>query len=156
PSSHTPATAGAPASLISHCDRARHSRPISPRRGMLGSGPMLFDPDRHETLIETPWDETAARACIEKILRDAIDSFAANGVWPAHPLDRSSTGGRDDLYLGAAGTLWALNHLAGQDCFASIKSEVDTINRAWLRRAESDERPGLLTAGTGTLLMRAI
>ena len=122
---------------------------------------MLFDSDRHEPLIEAPWDEVAARACIDSILRDCLDSFAASGVWPAHPLDRSSTDGRDDLYLGAAGTLWALNHmagwhLAGRDAFTAIKSEVTEINRIWLRRVESDDRPGLLTAGTGILLMRAM
>lgn len=117
---------------------------------------MLFDPDRHEPLIESPWDEATARACIESILRDAVDIFAANGVWPAHPLDRSSTDGRDDLYLGAAGTLWALNHLAGQGAFAAIKSAVAEINRTWLGRVASDHEPGLLTAGTGIALLRAM
>ncbi len=117
---------------------------------------MLFDPDRHEPLIETPWDESAARACIESILSDALDCFAENRVWPAHPLDRSSTDGRDDLYLGAAGTLWALNYLAGQDSFAAIRSKVAEINRTWLGRVERDDRPGLLTAGTGILLLRAM
>lgn len=117
---------------------------------------MLFDSDRHEPLIESPWDEAAAHACIESILRDALDSFAANGVWPAHPLDRSSTDGRDDLYLGAAGTLWALNHLASQNSYAAISNELADINRAWLGRVGSDREPGLLTAGTGILLLRAM
>lgn len=120
------------------------------------NGPMLFDPDRHEPLIETPWDEAVARSCIESILRDAVGSFADHGVWLAHPLDRSSTDGRDDLYLGAAGTLWALNHLASQDSFTAIRSELADINRAWLGRVASDHEPGLLTAGTGILLLRAM
>jgi hypothetical protein len=117
---------------------------------------MLFEPDRHEPLREIAWDEAAARTCIQAILRDAVDCFSAQGIWPAHPLDRSSTDGRDDLYLGASGTLWALNHLASNEDFAGMKAELADINQAWLARVERDDEPGLLSAGSGSLLLRAM
>jgi len=116
---------------------------------------MLYESDRHEPLTETPWNEAAARACMEAILREAVDRFAREGAWPAHPLDGFTAEDRDDLYLGAAGTLWALNHLASDAVFADVGDELAALNRSWLAHGNREHKPGLLTAGTGILLLRA-
>jgi hypothetical protein len=115
---------------------------------------MLYEPDRHELLTETPWDEAKACACIEAILDDAIRRFSASEFWPPHPLDGHER--HRDLYLGAAGTIWALNHLAEEPAFGHFKQRLSDINRAWLEAGEPDDDPGLLTAGTGVLLVRAM
>jgi lanthionine synthetase-like protein len=117
---------------------------------------MLYEPDRHEPLSDTAWDEAAARACIEAILGDAIERFSPGRGWPAHPLDGFPAEVRHDLYLGSAGTLLALNRLAGDSALAAFREPLAEINRAWLAGVETDNEPGLLTAGTGILLVRAM
>jgi hypothetical protein len=75
---------------------------------------MLFDQARHERLLTAEWDEHRVRAAITAIVRDIEDACHPGEFWPTHPLDQEV----DDpaiwhksLYLGAAGTLWALWHL---------------------------------------------
>jgi len=75
---------------------------------------MLFDPGRHETLCDTAWDESAARAAICAIVHDIERSRTPEGHWPVHALDQEGdeTGaGFYSLYLGSAGVLWALWYL---------------------------------------------
>jgi hypothetical protein len=74
---------------------------------------MLFEPDRHEPLIETPWDEAAAREAIARIATDSQRAFTHDGLWPLHPLDRSPERAPilKPIYYGAAGVIWALHHL---------------------------------------------
>jgi hypothetical protein len=75
---------------------------------------MLHDPARHETLGDTPWNEGAARAWIERFAADAQRTFSPEALWPPHPRD----GDPDapgvpyaNIYLGAAGTILALDRL---------------------------------------------
>ncbi|HEY2890684.1 MAG TPA: LanC-like protein [Dongiaceae bacterium] len=126
---------------------------------------MLYEAKRHEPLTGTPWDEQAAQHCMAAILQDGLDRFSAEDFWPPHPLDGLPAEQRHDLYLGSAGTIWALNILAGDPAFASPTSagqreRLAEINRAWLAHRDNDNdidsEPGLLTAGTGTLLVRAM
>jgi len=72
---------------------------------------MLFDPDRHEPLRATAWDETAVREAVRAIVRDIEDHRGADGHWPVHPLDADvdmPRTGFKGLYFGSAGVLWAL------------------------------------------------
>ena len=46
---------------------------------------MLYEAERHELLTASVWNEQAARACINEILDDAVDSFSARDLWPSHP-----------------------------------------------------------------------
>ena len=117
---------------------------------------MLHEAKRHEPLTATPWDEQAARTTIAAILDDAIDRFSAEEFWPPHPLDGFPAEQRHDLYLGSAGTIWALNYLASDPDFADQREQLAEINRAWLAHSDNESRPGLLTAGTGILLVRAM
>jgi len=75
---------------------------------------MLYEAERHEPLTASAWNEQAARACIDEILGDAIERFSARDLWPSHPLDSFSPDARRNLYIAAAGTIWALCHLSGK------------------------------------------
>ena len=70
----------------------------------------LFSPERHEALLDEPWDPAAVERALADIVRD-VTGAAQGGTWPGHPLE---DGGADahTLYMGAAGILWGLEHLA--------------------------------------------
>lgn len=74
----------------------------------------LFDPARHEPLNAVPWSKTAAREAIGRIADDAFQAFDAELGWLAHPLDDPETPETrfQELYFGAGGVVWALEHLA--------------------------------------------
>ena len=82
---------------------------------------MLFEADRHEPLTDPSWDEGAARQAIERITRDAEDRFGRHDLWPIHPFDVSPERAAvlKPIYYGAAGVIWALDHLAGAGAIAS-------------------------------------
>ena len=69
---------------------------------------MLYEPERHESLRESAWDETRARETIARIVAEAERVFEPEKLWPAHPLDG---GGEVGLYFGAAGVIWAIDYL---------------------------------------------
>ena len=48
---------------------------------------MLYEPERHEPLLDIAWDETRARHVIQSIVRDTELARDATGSWPSHPLD---------------------------------------------------------------------
>ena len=78
---------------------------------------MLFDAARHEALQATAWDEAAARAWIARFADDAQHAFTPDGLWPAHPRDADDDDGNVSkpftmVYMGAAGVIDALDHLA--------------------------------------------
>ena len=76
---------------------------------------MLFSPDRHEPLSETPFSEASAREAIARIGARADQEFdEADGRWPLDPADAESeaAGPESGLYRGAAGIAWALTELA--------------------------------------------
>jgi hypothetical protein len=106
---------------------------------------MLFDPSRHQPLRALPWSEASAREAIDWIVRETNAAFTPARYWPAHPHDRDP--GDDPamlatpLYFGAAGVVWALQHLQALGaCGDTVAGQVDLArlrddNRAWLRGA---------------------
>jgi len=72
----------------------------------------MFEPDRHFTPSYRPWDEAEARAAIGEIAQDALSAFDPLTLWPAHPQDDDLEDGLGSVYFGAAGVIWALDHLA--------------------------------------------
>jgi hypothetical protein len=75
---------------------------------------MLFEPDRHEALCDTPWDASRAREAVQSIVHDIERNRLAEDHWPVHPLDDEGEAlrtGFKGLYLGSAGVLWALWYL---------------------------------------------
>jgi lanthionine synthetase-like protein len=77
----------------------------------------LFDPERHEALVDERWDPGVVRAAIAAIASDALASTRA-GFWTAHPLDDQSSDDAPALYTGAAGVYWGLTHLASAGAIA--------------------------------------
>jgi hypothetical protein len=75
---------------------------------------MLFDPRAHEPLLAAAWSPAAAEAEIRAIARDADEALLERDWWPWHPLDMEvgDPAVVHGVYLGAAGVLWALDHLA--------------------------------------------
>ena len=75
---------------------------------------MLFDPRAHEPLHDEEWSPAAAEAEIRAIARAADEALREGEWWPLHPLDDDgeTPDALHGVYLGAAGVLWALDHLA--------------------------------------------
>jgi hypothetical protein len=99
---------------------------IAPERGDVYRAPhehqMLFEPDRHEPLCNTAWDESRVREVIRSIVHDVARHRLADGHWRMHPLDDDGAGepatGFKSLYLGSAGVLWALWYLQREGAVA--------------------------------------
>jgi hypothetical protein len=51
---------------------------------------MLFDPRRHEPLMDVAWNEAAARAWIARYADAAQAAFSPERLWPTHPDDAGS------------------------------------------------------------------
>src|ERR1700675_928163 len=100
----------------------------------------LYEAQRHEPLIDTPWDEARARATIEQIAADAHRSFSADGLWQIHPLDRSPERPPDSLktlYNGAAGVIWALKYLDEAGAISLKRDYLPTV-RELIQRSRDD------------------
>ena len=70
----------------------------------------LVDPEAHEPLTGTAWDEGRARAAIVAIVTQTEAAFDADELWPAHALDEEPDEPPlrrvTSLYLGSAGVIW--------------------------------------------------
>ena len=89
---------------------------------------MLYEPSRHEILTRDPWNEKRARQCIDSIVADAESALADGITWPSHPLDvpDDPPARHKSLYLGSAGVLWAMWHLA-QRGFARLHVDPSSL-----------------------------
>jgi hypothetical protein len=81
--------------------------------------PRLFDPALHTLLGDARWDEAEAGEACDRIVAEALASFDPEMLWPCHPRDAEADDaprprGYTSLYLGAAGTAWALQRLTGR------------------------------------------
>ena len=78
---------------------------------------VIYDPEAHEPLTETLWDEARIREWIASIVEEA-ESALSDGFWPNHPLDDDQEPrlpeGLTTVYLGSAGMLWALHRLGSK------------------------------------------
>ena len=75
---------------------------------------VLYGPERHEPLAGDAWSEDAARAAIERWVSVALTDFDPARGWSAHPREDGGPPGEPlyELYGGAGGAIWALEHLA--------------------------------------------
>ncbi len=74
---------------------------------------MLYSPEAFEPLTGRRWSEARARRAIAAIVSDADDALRGpNLLWRAHEWDGwRATSPMKNLYVGAAGVLWALDGL---------------------------------------------
>ena len=117
----------------------------------------LFQKDRHELIVATPWNEAETRRAIGEIATDAVAHFDPEKLWPSHPLD-GVPDGMANLYFGAMGNILALDHLTREGAIAEAFDfrpllpgliERDTL---WLRNVPLGVYGSLLMGDLGTLL----
>ncbi|WNG13822.1 lanthionine synthetase C family protein [Cystobacter fuscus] len=116
----------------------------------------LSDPERHQPLAGAAWDATIARAAIERIVQETRDTFTLESLWPTHPNDEEAgdpPGPQASLYFGAAGVIWALDHLAREGAVSPGPSFADhflDIQRRNRRLFDSEAWRKMLGAGWQT------
>jgi lantibiotic modifying enzyme len=103
---------------------------------------VLFRPEAFEPLSPAPWREGRVRDAIAEIVADADDTFDEDALWPADEWDGWSTPlPLKNLYVGAAGVIWALWVLRERG-FASSRLELEGAARRTLELRR--ERPDLM------------
>ncbi len=127
---------------------------------------MLHDPSRHEALLPIAWDKGAARAAIDRIVRDTEAQRRPDGDWRLHPrdvdpgedADHSATG----LYYGTGGVVWALQYLQAvgaaklSRAYLGNEAELDALlarNHARLQSFGSQDFASWLMGDTPLLML---
>ena len=73
---------------------------------------MLYEQEKFDRLTDEPWDDERVRAGIRAIVADAEANYSSDDFWPADEWDAyRSPLPQMNLYVGAAGVLWALYEL---------------------------------------------
>ena len=73
---------------------------------------MLYEPETFEPLTDEPWDADRVGGAIRAIVADADAAFDPETLWPAAEWDVwAATPPMKNLYVGAAGVVWALDSL---------------------------------------------
>jgi lanthionine synthetase-like protein len=123
---------------------------------------MLYEPAEFEGLTEAPWDSARVKDAIATIVADADAAFDPDELWAAHEWDGwQAPLPMKNLYVGAAGVIWALDALRRR---GYAETELDLADAALrtleLWRAEPDStadehyHPAALLQGeTGPLLI---
>jgi lantibiotic modifying enzyme len=123
---------------------------------------MLYEPTRFDALIDEPWVPARVEDAIAAIIADADAAFDPMALWPAHEWDaREKPLPLSGLYAGAAGVIWALDHLRKRShAEPSLDLAAAVVRAVELERATPDfaadehYRPGALISGeTGALLV---
>jgi lantibiotic modifying enzyme len=126
---------------------------------------MLYRPEAFEPLTKSPWDEQRVRAAIHAIVEDVDRAFDPDALWPADDWDGwQSAVPMKNLYVGAAGVVWALDTLRRRghaetklDLAAAAERTLAFFRKAPDLMAGVDlpapPESGLLTGETGILLV---
>src|SRR5262245_50977724 len=72
----------------------------------------MIDATRHVPLVSLSWDTAEAQRAFDEVVEDACAAWDQARFWSAHPQDDGAKDGDTSLYLGAAGVIWAIDHLA--------------------------------------------
>jgi lanthionine synthetase-like protein len=112
----------------------------------------LHSPEAHEPLGGEAWSPGRARDAIASICRAAEEAYDPDRLWPVHPADGEVDAGElRSVYLGAAGMVWALDHLAGAGVHEPGRDWAAVAARL---AADADGLPpSLLLGRTGILLV---
>jgi Lanthionine synthetase C-like protein len=123
---------------------------------------VLYEPAHFEPLTDEPWDQARVKDAIRSIVADADAAVDADALWPAHEWDGwEEPLPLKNLYLGAAGVIWALDALRRRGhAETSLDLGAAALRTLELERAEpgfsADEHyhPAALLCGeTGPLLV---
>jgi len=123
---------------------------------------MLYEPTRFDALIDEPWVPARVEDAIAAIIADADAAFDPMALWPAHEWDaREKPLPLSGLYAGAAGVIWALDHLRKRShAEPSLDLAAAVVRAVELERATPDfaadehyRRGALISGETGALLV---
>ena len=126
---------------------------------------MLYRPEDFEPLTDEPWDAQRVRAAIREIVADTDAAYGGDELWPADEWDGwQAAVPMKNLYVGAAGVVWALDALRRRGHAESRLDLADAAVRtlaAWrqapdfMAGLELPSRPhaSLLCGETGVLLV---
>ena len=89
-----------------------------------------FEAERHTSLAEIQWDQSVARSEIQRIVNDAYSAYSPGKLWPVHTNDSPNAAQPFlMLYVGAAGVVWALDHLARVGASDRQRTAVSSVAR---------------------------
>jgi lantibiotic modifying enzyme len=123
---------------------------------------VLYEATQFEPLTDEPWDPGRIEEAIATIVADTDAAFDPEGLWPAHEWDGwEEPLPLKNLYVGAAGVIWALDALRrGGHAESSIDLAAAALRTLELKRvapdytADDHYHPGaLITGETGPLLV---
>ena len=119
---------------------------------------MLYQPNRHEPMLEIPWDERLVRKTISEIVADTLAAFDIGRFWPTHPRE-DGTGLQKGIWNGAAGAIWGLDYLHREAGTSMLPGAADALDRLYtLSNAENDPsgylRGSFLMGPVGILLVK--
>jgi lantibiotic modifying enzyme len=124
---------------------------------------VLYEPAQFEPLTDELWDPARVADAIATIVADADVTFDPEALWPAHEWDGwQAPLPMKNLYVGAAGVIWALDALQRQGhAESSLDLAAAALRTLELERAEPDFMAGethlhpaaLLRGETGPLLV---
>jgi hypothetical protein len=106
---------------------------------------VLYQPENFEPLTEAPWDADRVRKAIRAIVADADAAFDSDALWPAEEWDGwEAPHPLKDLYVGAAGVVWALDVLRRRGCAETTIDLVAAMRRilaAWREAPDYSQWP---------------
>lgn len=114
---------------------------------------VLWRRAEHESVVERQWDESVVQDALAAVVADA-EANAGDGLWPVHPLDELDENGPvASLYLGSAGTIWALHQLGSWLDLPTLIARSLEHYRARPDFGEQAHPPSLWMGETGLLLV---
>jgi hypothetical protein len=114
---------------------------------------VLYEPEAHEPVTDSPWNAERVRDAIRTIAAEAEAAF--DDGWDAHPLDEDE-GRFRTIYLGGAGVVDALRRLAERGLVELGRDYVPYLERSLDAPADFPEDHGrcsLLMGETGIRLV---
>jgi lantibiotic modifying enzyme len=113
---------------------------------------LLFDPERHERLVEDAWSPKTIEAAIREIVAATEDAF--DDGWPSHPLDSDESRRFRTVYLGGAGVIRALDDLERRGLVELKRDYVPYLEQDYVPDfPEDDHERSLLMGETGIRLV---
>ena len=119
----------------------------------------MFQRTHHFAPAFRAWDRDDAAAAIKEIAADAMAALDAAALWPAHPMDGQVRDGLGCVYYGAAGVVWALDHLnrvgavAGAHDLSPVLATALERNAPWYAATRYPRHASLLMGELGIQLV---
>ena len=115
----------------------------------------LYEPERHEPLTATAWDERRASAGIGEILDATVAALPPRGLWRVHPDDANGDVFAEPttVWIGAAGVVWALTEL-GAD--ADVAALAERALARYLEQPDFGDHTAGISFGEGGIRIVAL